>query len=355
MTIKLPMLALLTLLSLVSLSVNIASAQPGRDQTRDAHVLHEPVNQSRGDRVVLRFDVKHPEKLGRLLVYVRGADAKQDKAIEARYDGESYVVTLGENDITRPYFQYWVAREVNGQRLTVFASQADPHFVSVPISSLQEYEKDTLIRTDGRRSTLRLDAEYVGLSTSGGTEGSHYWRAEAGYRYAFLTWVDSIDFRVSLLRSNLPSSEPVEDEETPPDIGFDFAGAAAQFRLHEYLRLRTGVIFGISEAGFEYGGLGEVVLGEPHRTSLSVGFEGVRTRGITSRAKLAWNTVPRLPMAASIEVTNFPTAEAMGVRLQYDIGYRFSSAFALRLSLGYRGQHAQQGGLVAGLGFDLSL
>ncbi len=317
-------------------------------------VQHEPVNQSNGTRTVLRFEVEHPEHLGRLLVHVQGAKSKEVETIEARYDGEEYVVVLASDVIARPYFRYWAERVVDGDRIPVFASAEEPHWVSVPVSRVEEYEQATLERTGGRRSTLRLDGEYVGFASDASDKSLFYGHAEAGYRYAFLTWVDNIEFRIGTLRSNIPSSEPVLEGEEADNIGFDYGGASAQFRVHEYLRVRTGILFGISEAGFEYGGLGELTLGEPHRTTLSVGIEGTRTRGLTSHARLAWNTVRNVPMSATIEVTNFPNGEALGVRLRYDIGYRFSQAFGVRVGLGYRGQHAQQGGLVGALGLDVS-
>ena len=108
--------------------------------------------------------------------------------------------------------------------------------------------------------------------------------------------------------------------------------------------MRSRLVFGVSQSGFELGGALALVVGEPEGTGLELGFEGVTGLGVTGRLRLGWATVPRVPMGATIELTNFPTGDAAGVRLLFDAGYELYPGALLRVTGGYRGWTSVVGG-----------
>ena len=57
-------------------------------------------------------------------------------------------------------------------------------------------------------------------------------------------------------------------------------------------------------------------------------------------------------MGAAIEISSFPTGDDAGVRLLYDVGYRFGPVTQLGLRAGYQGRTSVTGGPALGATFD---
>ena len=76
----------------------------------------------------------------------------------------------------------------------------------------------------------------------------------------------------------------------------------------------------------------------------TVGEGGSHLMGATFAVHLGWNTIERLPMGAAVEITNFPTADAVGVWLKLDAGYEMYPGALLKLVGGYRGRTSLAGG-----------
>jgi hypothetical protein len=81
---------------------------------------------------------------------------------------------------------------------------------------------------------------------------------------------------------------------------------AITFALGDWLRLRPGLVLGISRVGFEAGGDLSVSVGERDGTEFELYGGYVSRLGGQVGARLGWSTVPRVQMGARIEVTNFP-------------------------------------------------
>jgi hypothetical protein len=108
-------------------------------------------------------------------------------------------------------------------------------------------------------------------------------------------------------------------------------------------------LLGASQSGFEYGGGGELVLGDPEGASFGLGVEGITTLGATGHMRLGFALTERLPMGAALELTSFPLGDDAGVRLLYDVGYAYSPGSSIVLRAGFQGRTSVTGGVSAGL------
>lgn len=92
-----------------------------------------------------------------------------------------------------------------------------------------------------------------------------------------------------------------------------------------------------------------LVLGDPRDMHLDLGAEAIRTVGATAHLRLGFSAAPQIPMGATIEVSTFPIGDDPGVRLLYDVGYRFGPVTELRLRGGYQGRTSVSGGAALAL------
>jgi hypothetical protein len=113
-------------------------------------------------------------------------------------------------------------------------------------------------------------------------------------------------------------------------------------------------LLGATHKGFEYGGGGALVLGEPDGSSFTLGAEGITTLGATASMRLGFAFTRALPMGAALELTNFPIGDDAGVRLLYDVGYAFAPASVIALRAGFQGRTNVTGGASAGATFRYS-
>ena len=324
-------------------------------------VRHLPVHQLRSDEdATFRFEVADPGAFEAVIVRYRplGAEGPVREAEAARHPG-AWAATVAAIDLPTPGIAYWVvARTASGEE-PVFASPSAPHPAHLDEPNQVTYERAALERHGGRRSRAAVSGEYVQLGTravveSDGTRRNldeHYYSVEASYSHSFFLVVDEIRFALGRLRGNVVDTDmPAGPQD---ERGLDYGTATIVWKAHAWVRFRTGVLFGFSHRGFEVGGAGDVVVGDHEGTSLTFGAEGVTTLGVTGRARLGWLTVPKLPMGATVEVTNWPVGDEAGLRLLFDAAYQLYPGAHLRVEAGYRGWNSTTGGV--SLGGELAL
>jgi hypothetical protein len=218
----------------------------------------------------------------------------------------------------------------------VFASEGDPQPVVVIEPRRVRLEREALAQREGRRNTFHLGGEVVQLGPGDG----YYLRATASYAHHFLTALETIEVGVGVTRAMV---------DGPNDPGVDYGRADLTLRLHSRLRLRLALALGFSETGFTLGGGGYALFGSPFRTQVELGGEYLADVGYVAKVRLGFNTLPRFPLGATIEVTNFPLDGDANVRLLLDGAYRFAPDTYVKLTVGYRGQQATRGGVSVGL------
>ena len=134
------------------------------------------------------------------------------------------------------------------------------------------------------------------------------------------------------------------------DAGFKVAGwfelgLAAVEGFH--LDLRAAVM--ATAEGFAVGGRVEGRLGTRDASHVAVGVDYMADVGVAGFFRLGWGTVPGLPMAATVEVTNLPLIDRdTGVRLYYDITREVGGGVRIGGRVGYAARTQLVAGFTGG-------
>lgn len=323
-------------------------------------IQHVPLNQIELGPTELLFEVRDPDRAGKVVVWLERDDRKQaPAAFEAYRSARGYVVAIPTASIAEPGFSYWVVeRKGDGGERALFASAAAPHHVRVTLSRADESERERVRERAGKRSTLIAGAEWVDfggrrLLAGGESFPDRYYRLEAGYGYSFLRTVEDVQLTVVRVRGEAGAViegfglEPDASELLEP--GIDYGRAQVTLFVRDGIRLRASTLLGASQEGFEYGGGGAMVFGDPSAASFTLGGEAITTLGATGTMRLGFAVTPELPMGAGIELTSFPLGEDAGVRLLYDVGYAYGPGSEIVLRAGFQGRTSVTGGVSAAL------
>jgi hypothetical protein len=329
---------------------------PDTASAAELYVAHAPVSETTLGELTLSFSVSPIDRVEAVLVRwrTRTPGATVHEVTVGRV-ARGWVAEIRDAEIAPPGIVYWVVRRDPGagpaseREHPVFASEREPHPVVVVDDEVASYERRMLAQRAGRRYRAGATVEYVNLGSRNLPDGmsgprtASYTKLGIQFSYAFFGIVDEIRFSAGRL---MGSEEYVTPGAPTADanLGLNWGGGELVFRAHDLVRIRSGILFGVSQTGFELGGNLALVIGEPEGTSLEIGGEGVTGLGGTGRLRLGWATVPHVPMGATIELTNFATNDAAGVRLLFDASYAFYTGALLRVTAGYRGWTSTVGG-----------
>jgi hypothetical protein len=349
------------LASSLLLLVACANTAYAQDKPTQAIITHVPLNEALIEHAVLAFEVRDAQLAGTIIVHVVRKGQSEREPIEALRGGQGYEATIPAQLVQPPGFAYFVTeRMADGTERPVFADRQGPHPVRVTRPREQEDELARLAARKGQRSTATVALDVVDFGDrqlgSAGEVHDRYYRIEAGYAYSFLTRIETVQLSLVRVRgegavwSQGELATPPIVEETSP--GIDYGRAEVTLLAHDELRLRAALLLGASQRGFEYGGGGSVTLGDVRDMNLELGIERITTLGTTGYLRMGFAALPRVPMGAAIEISSFPTGDDSGVRLLYDVGYRFGPITQLTLRAGYQGRTSVTGGPAVGATFD---
>lgn len=248
-----------------------------------------------------------------------------------------------------------------------FASPEHPHPVTVMGDDDARWRRDLLAQHFDNRSRLQVHTEYVNFGARDsitGTVNDSYWRAELDYTYRFLSWVYSIRLGAGLLLgqtyvSSLGSLAQIPDparcgapvhSATDCRVGVYYGFAELRFRFGRLVRWDLRPILGVGPQSFDGGASTQLIIGHDPGTHVGIGVEGVSHIGVRGWLRLAWDTVPRLPMSFTIDLENFPNNDALAMRLMMNFSYRFARYFSIDLMAGYATRGWQIGGPTLGGG-----
>ncbi len=319
-----------------------------------AFIGHLPVGSARADAIALRFDIRGNDRAGQVRVYFRpleAPNAKPDMVVVMR-ESKGYFARIPAKLAPEPGIAYWVIElKSDGIERPVFASAAAPHPLHVHVDEETAREQRLLQFFHGQRSRVTLRGERVALGrfkvknppagTAANDEADRYYHLEAQYAYRFFRTIEELEFALGSLRGDLLDQTQITERRK---VGLDYGRSAITFAFGSFFRLRTGVLLGVSTEGFEGGFELGTILGDRDGTQLE--FKGGYVSGLGGNfgTRLGWATIPRVPMGASVEITNFPTNEDLGVRMLFDLGYQLNDAALVRFIGGYRGRTSLAGG-----------
>ncbi|MCY1078477.1 hypothetical protein [Archangium lansingense] len=358
---------MMTLSTVTCLLLLLAPQTPPASATPPAppeplEVRHVPAAQVLvGNNLVLRAEVAPAWRLGSLVAHHRsaGETAFRETAFELSADGTYAAVVPLSPEQRVPVEYYVTARDTDGVETLRFASADAPYpvLIEVPQYTL---EREALMEVYGqRRSRVSAFSEYVdyGSQTLNGTRYSdRYYRLEADYLYRLFTQVgglriDSIRIGVGHLRANTPPfGLTAQEGEVLPELrpGLDYGFSEVDVGFSQYFGLAVRLTLGGNATGFAAGFGGRVRIGRPNGARAELEGEYTGGLGGAGTLRLAWDTVPRFPMSAAVQVTNVPSGPT-GVRLLYRVDYRFSEAFSLGALAGYQARASKGGGPTLGL------
>jgi len=355
--------ALTTGILFLSLAASPAPTPP--KAVTPLEVRHVPAAEvAAGTELVLRAQATPAWRLKSLLAHWRyqGEPSFRELPFEKSADNNFAAVIKVPPEARQPLEYYVTAEDTDGQTSPRFASPQLPHPVIV-LSSEDQLQREAVLDVYGhRRSRVGLFAEYVSnlrlgtVKTQGGTDYEDwYYRAEADYLYRLFEGVqgfriDSLRVGMGTLRGAVPTPyltlNPTDFTNTR--VGLDYGFSEVDFAFHPLFGVSAKVLLGGNASGFAAGFGGKIRIGKPRASRVELEGEYVSGLGATGTFRLAWDTVPRVPMSAAAQVTNLPGGPA-GVRLLYRVDWNVTEAVTVGGQLGYEARSVVGGGPSLGL------
>lgn len=267
-----------------------------------------------------------------------------------RRDERTWVAVVPAVAVLPPGLDYYFA--AGGE--AVFASAAWPHTMPVVAPPDDERRSRDMVRAAGRRSRIHTQFEWVnyGTRTVGGTKlTDSYYRVDADFTYRL--WAYPLEELRGGYTRLLGETESMSCSGAPPctdEAGFKVAGwFGVGLAVAEGFRLDGDVIVMATQTGFQPGGRGEARLGDREASHIALGVEHLADVGTRGFFRLGWGTVPRFPMAATVEITNAPAEDRdAGVRLYYDLSHALPNGFRIGVRAGYAARNQEVAGFTGG-------
>ena len=302
-----------------------------------------------------------------LRVRTLGQEQWQSYGFERSGDTE-YVATIPGLAVQAPAFEYFIAGTSDNGERAHFASQEDPHRVFVYKDAREEVRLQELKRFHGRRAQIQLSGELVDFGTRDVVDlatgqsysvDDSYYRIDTSVTYRLMRYpLRALRFGYSRLIGTTPTTSrgdgvcTGESSANPCDFSAGFRAGGwveTQWRLSDLLNLDTRALIQATPTGFGLGGRTELRFGDDIGSHFAVGIESITEVGVTSFVRLGWATVPHVPMAATIELSDYPSSHRdTGVRLLYDIAYDVGNGLRVGLRTGYQARDQGIGGPTAG-------
>ena len=360
----------------ISLSIILAVAAMAPSRAGADGVRHlPPAEATAGDDLVLSVELARASERALLVRYRPLGTTSWSELAFTRAGDRTWQAHIPALAVTAPGLEYFLVTTApaattggvdpaTAATVDEFASAGAPHLVAVQDSPRAQRKSRDLARALGHRSRIRLAGEVVdyGTRADGDVEVvDRYYRVDADFGYRLLTYpLEEIRFGGTRLIGEVPNgprqlpaacaTEP-DGADCKLDAGYKVGG---WFELGlaptEGVRFDVRGLFMANQDGVAVGGRGELRVGIADANHLALGVEYQEQVGTAAYFRLGWLARPRLPMAATVEVTDLPASlRASGVRLLYDVFYPLPSGLRLGLRVGYAARDQFIGGPTGGL------
>jgi hypothetical protein len=329
----------------LALILIVSSTAFADDDPRVVHV--PPAAVTANEPCVITAHIDHPTRA----FEVRwrrdgdGDDAWQSAPLRL-VKGTEYTAELA--DVRPPGFAYYIVDDAGRER---FASASDPHHVAVREDRQSVQRERAIEHVHGRRNRAELSADYVDFGAR--ADGpDRYYQLDADFTFRVFRFpLDQLRFGFSQLVGLVPGCN-----NAGCDSGYKVGGwSEIRFRLDELVALNLGGMFAATPSGFSPGGRVELRIGPDPGSHVAIGGELIGEVGGRAYVRLGWDTVPRFPMATTVELTNFPANGRFALRLVYDVAAEISGGFSLGVRVGWQARDQQAGGLSGGIYASLDL
>ncbi len=295
-----------------------------------------------------------PSTIPKLVVHYRTLGTSAFASQELVRQGEArWVAVVPPAAVVAPGLEYYLA----AGEAAVFASAESPHRTRVAVTDDESRRRRDEVRAGGRRSRIHTSFEWVDYGTNVVGDrrlDDSYYRIDADFSYRL--WAYPLDeLRVGYTRL-IGLKEALGDDCAP---GTSVCNTDAGFKVAGWFELGLAPIDGIgldaramvlaTQTGFSVGGRAELRVGVRDATHVATGVEHMADVGTSGFFRFGWGTVPRVPMSATVEITQLPASSARaGVRLYYDIGLQLQEALRLGVRAGYAARDQDRGGFTGG-------
>jgi hypothetical protein len=315
-----------------------------------APVLHVPPAQGTAG-VSLELIAEAPAATPTMILHFRRAGTAAFSTVElVRRDPTHWVAVLPATAVSSPALEYYL--EAGGA--SVFASRLQPHLVPIEVPESEARSARDLQRADGKRSRMQLSGDWVdyGATTVAGRRlVDRYYRIDAAFSYRLLTYpVEEVRVGYTRVLGDTAATECANASPCVAEAGYKVGGwVELGLSTVEGLRLDARLLVMASQAGFQVGGRAELRLGAADGNHLALAVESMADVGASGAFRLGWGSVPRLPMAATVEITDLPNSDRpTGVRLYYDVSHALGGGIRLGLRAGYAARNQRITGFTGG-------
>jgi hypothetical protein len=137
-------------------------------------------------------------------------------------------------------------------------------------------------------------------------------------------------------------------------VGLDYIAQSVRFRIVDPLHVDVEGLTGLTEEGFRLGALTRLLIGDPYGSKLVLGVQGIREFGVRFWSRVDISAHDRLLVSPVIEATNWPHADAYGVRLSMELAFDAGAGVGVVLGGGYQARQSTSGGPSGGLALRYS-
>lgn len=321
---------------------------------------HAPLMTARASEdVPVAAALERPDRIRRaLLVWTGGGGSGEVEFQRSSGIEYPYVAVIPGTSVAGRLAYAIELETVDGARVPVFATRAEPHPVTILDSPGDAREAALLARLGGRRSVVAgsgefvhfgsVDADVLVPSPAGGAAlerrsvRDQYYRVEGSYTYRLLGTISEFGIRAGVVRGR--SLVPGEVDPSKYEVGLNYRAPRARLRLEDWLHVDGELLTSVTEVGFSVGGGGAVLLGDPYGSKLVLGGESIQVFGSRGYSRLDLVANRTLTVSPTVEVTTMPHADRAGVRLLTDVGFELGRGLRLDLRGGYQARTFQRGG-----------
>lgn len=339
-------------------------AVPVAEGKTHPRLLHVPVAQeAAGQAIVVVASFGQGQVVdAKLQLHYRRRGASRFEVVPfGLRDPQTWTALIPESATGAGTVEYYISARPQGDGQAaeqfLFASPAWPHPVALIIDEGERRQRQLLAQHMGNRSQFRFAGLYVdrGMRKAVSSDGrstrdmrDYFYRLEGDYTYRILSGVYSIRIGGGVLRGDsflLQDPLPVYVDK----VGLTYGFAEVRFRFGRLVRMDLRATLGAGPQHFDGGGGGQLLIGLDPGTHFAVGADGVSSVGLRAWVRLAWNTVPHVPMSFTLEASNLPLGVDFGGLMYLTLGYRPSRYFSFDLNAGYAHRDKAVGGPIAGL------
>lgn len=343
-----------------------ASLWLGVASAAEVDVFHIPlVEASAGKPVDVTISSADLVSLGQVELFYRQAGATNWHSLGfGQREAGDWIATIPSNKVTSGTLEYRIVSSVpDGAQVARFASASAPQRILVTGDSTASKYNRELARYGGHTSRARVHYRRDDFGTNGTME-DNMWGVTTDLTFRVLGNLRALRFGVSRMRAETvaPGSQQsisggsiTEAVPTIPiSTGYDSGFAELQFGLSDSLGLSTQVQLGANLESFTAGYRLAARLGMDPGTHVEIYGEGVGGIGFVGGMGLHWDTVPHVPMSTAIEVTNWPNADQVALRLLTEAQFPVTKAIDLTVQGTYQARTQVLGGFGGGIGCAFS-